>query len=384
MKVLIVSHLWPRSDFPHLGIFVADQVAELAKSCHVSVVAPVDRTIRWEEISLRELLGGFERYRARSSPEFLQVSAIRPDVVSFRAGVFRQKFALSAAERLSRALDRVTLEGTDVVHAHTIFPDGLACALWLQDRKIPLLVTAHGSDVHSMAGGVKRSLGYLLKRADWLLPVSQSLGDQLIELGAQPVRIQVMPNGFPSGLFENLDDSHRDTRRLVYLGRLGSVKRVDLLIRALVYCDSGIALEIAGDGPERGRLESLAGSLHLQNRVRFLGNISRPEIPRFLSGAALMCLASEKEGWPTVIYEALACGTPVLATEVGGIPEALSSPELGTLVSVNVSPKELAAQITTSLQRTWNRQFIRQHALEYSWESLSAELVALYHRSLES
>jgi len=380
LRVLIVSHLWPRADFPHLGIFVADQVAELANHCYISVVAPVDLTHYGEELALRELTSLMPKYRARSQPEFLPFGGLIPRVIPFRGRFLRKTFAVSTARNLCRALDHNKLDQYDLVHAHTLFPDGLACAFWLENKSIPLVITAHGSDVHSIPSGVRKALPAILKRADRLIAVSRSLADKLIALGADPARISVLPNGFSADLFDRIPDIVRERRKIVFLGRLGAIKRVDLLIRALAHCPPDAVLEIAGDGAARSHLESLTRELNLHQRVKFLGMISREEVPRFLAGAALMCIVSEKEGWPTVIFEALACGTPVLATAVGGIPEALAKPELGNLVPADISPPELADQIESALMKEWDHAAIHQYALQYSWEAISSRIYQIYQQ----
>jgi len=378
LNVLVVSHLWPRADFPHLGIFVADQVAELAKRCQVSVVAPVDLTHRSDEIGPKEILAGLPQYRARAQPAFIPVNEIKPQVVTFRAAPFRQALALATARNLAKALEPIDPAQFDLIHAHTLFPDGLACSLWLKNMSIPLVITAHGSDVHSMPPGVKKALGHLLDRADLMIAVSRSLSESLIRLGARPDIVHVLPNGFAADLFDLPSPPPRVRRKIVFLGRLGAVKRVDLLIRALTHLPPDIHLGIAGDGAERRSLESLVAALRLNQRVRFYGVISRQDIPPFLAGAALMCLISEKEGWPTVIFESLACGTPVLATSVGGIPEALADPGLGMLIPPDISPEKLAAQILTALDKRWDHVAIRRHALNYSWKAISARLFEVY------
>jgi len=163
---------------------------------------------------------------------------------------------------------------------------------------------------------------------------------------------------------------------------LGPPKRVELLISALARCRDDIVLDIAGDGPWRRKYEALVRELGLEDRVRFLGMMSHEDVPLFLAQAALMCLVSSKEGWPTVIFEALACGTPVLATAVGGVPEALEDPRLGTLVPADVSPERFAAQIEAALDSDWDHQFIKAFAFQHSWDELTDKLMALYQNLL--
>ncbi len=93
-----------------------------------------------------------------------------------------------------------------------------------------------------------------------------------------------------------------------------------------------------------------------------------------------MSLVSEKEGWPTVIFESLACGTPVLATAVGGIPEALADPNLGTLIPAEIDPEKLSMQVQAALDRRWDHAAIRRNALNYAWPALASRIFELYQK----
>ncbi len=382
MRILVVSHLWPRTDWQHLGTFVSEQVISLSGKCDVSTVVPVDKTVRMEELVLSEVFRGFSRYRKRVRPELLKMGEVEPIRIYFRRNLLLNRFTGQAAQNLSNVLATASLPKFDVVHAHTIFPDGLACALWLEGKTVPLVVTGHGSDIHSLSNSAKNVLGPLFERADALVPVSRFLGDKLERLGAEAEKIFPLPNGFPGDQFSDVGPLERDLNKIVFLGRLDDVKRVDLLIRAVALCDSEIKLDIAGDGRRKKEYQTLVSQLGIGNRVRFLGMISRQEVPKLLAGAALLCLVSTKEGWPTVIFESLACGASVLATAVGGIPEALQDPKLGRIVPADITPESLAEEIDSALQNKWDRQYMIKHAFQHSWDKITDQLLILYDNLL--
>jgi glycosyltransferase involved in cell wall biosynthesis len=384
LRVLVVSHLWPREDWCHLGTFVSEQVAALSRRCDVSVAVPVDRTIRREELSPGQLLAGLSKYRRRRSPRLLPVEGITLRTVPFQGNILRERFASGTAKNLSSALSTELTDRPDLVHAHTVFPDGLACAYWLEEKKTPLVVTAHGSDVHSASPGVKKALEPLFRRADLLIPVSRFLAERLIEFGAPADKIRVIPNGFPDALFRDLDATAREVKKIAFLGRLDDVKRVDLLIRAMAHLPEEIQLEIAGDGSRRNQYQALTERLGVAHRVRFLGMLRRDKVPRFLSRAGVMCMVSRKEGWPTVLFEAMACGTPVIATAVGGIPEALEDTKLGTLLPLDLSPKELAQALEKAISTDWDREYIRKHAFSHSWDRIADQLCEHYENLIQA
>ncbi|MFH1862236.1 MAG: glycosyltransferase [bacterium] len=383
MRVLLISHLWPREDAQHLGIFVYELAAQLRSECDLKAVVPVDRMLRGEEASIREFCTGLKRFRRRTRPLLRHLDDVELRVAPFKALIPRGSFAGATAQRLGKALQNSVKEPVDIVHAHTLYPDGIACAHWLQNSNTPLVITVHGSDVHTMPHGVRLCLPLLFQRTNRFIAVSRFLADTLIDLGADERKIRVLPNGIDGQLFKNVNFDGRDQNRIAFLGRLGSIKRVDLLIRALSLCDAKISLDIGGDGPQRSALQQLVRKLGLEDRVVFHGAIARKSVPAFLAKAALLGMVSRMEGWPLVIYESLACGTPVLATAVGGIPEALQDPRVGVLVAPDCAPDELAQKIQSSLQIPWDRQFMRLQALQHTWQSIAQDTVALYRELSE-
>ncbi len=383
MRVLFISHLWPRKGAIYLAAWVPEQIAALAAKCEVSIVAPVDRTIRREEVNFSGLFSGFRGYRERAYPELMTLKDIPIETRPYYGIIPRKIFAKTTAKNLEKALSNVSLDGIDLVHVHTLFPDGIACARWMADKKIPLVATTHSNDVPADLGVLKEAMREFFRRVDALIIVCRKQGEQLEAIGADPERIHFIPNGFLAATYQNIDDSERNSRRIAYLGRLHPVKRVDLLIKALAECPSDITLEIAGDGPEEKKLKFLARNLNLQDRVRFLKAVPREKIPQFLAETALLCIVSDREGWPTVINEALACGTPILSTAVGGVPEALQDPKLGTLIPVDISPGQLSKKIVSCLAINWDRQYIREHAFRFTWEKISTQILDLYRHVLD-
>ena len=137
----------------------------------------------------------------------------------------------------------------------------------------------------------------------------------------------------------------------------------------------GLQLYILGEGPYREELEKLIQGLGIGSQVHLVGKRPNNELRLWFSAAAISCLASSREGWPNVITESLACGTPVVATQVGGIPEILNSSELG--VFVDKTPRSIAAGLELALHKNWDRDAISKKALARTWETVAAELEQL-------
>jgi len=161
----------------------------------------------------------------------------------------------------------------------------------------------------------------------------------------------------------------------VSVGSLIESKGHHLLIAAVAELARSfpqLRLYILGEGVYRSTLEQLVREKNLQHRVFFFGNRPNGELNLWFSAADLSCLMSSREGWPNVVSEALACGTPVLATRAGGIPEIISSPELGMFVERNV--QSIAVGVERALTKPWNRAEIARHSRSRSWDAVAREV----------
>jgi glycosyltransferase involved in cell wall biosynthesis len=125
-----------------------------------------------------------------------------------------------------------------------------------------------------------------------------------------------------------------------------------------------------GEGPSRKELEGLVASLGLKEHVHFVGDVAHHELCRWYNAADIFCLASSREGWPNVVLESLACGTPVVATEVWGTPEIIRSDDIGLLTKR--TDQDIANALERALERTWNYDVIRDYAASHTWERVAA------------
>ena len=138
-----------------------------------------------------------------------------------------------------------------------------------------------------------------------------------------------------------------------------------------------MVLIIAGEGPERGRLEGLVSALGLGGRVRLPGAVHHEELPAWYQAADLFALASSREGWPNVLCEAQACGLPAVATRVWGIPEIIHSERLGVLVD-DRSAEGLRTGLEAALSRPWDRALIESEGRARTWSRVAEELAAVF------
>jgi glycosyltransferase involved in cell wall biosynthesis len=232
---------------------------------------------------------------------------------------------------------------------------------------------------------------WTLEHAASVITVSAALKDVMLGLNIDPGKIHVIPNGVDVERFRYLARSEaRDKLRLpgnaeilISVGALIPAKGHHLLIRAFAQValqHPTLQLHLLGEGAYRPELERLVRQLGLQERVQLPGKRPNEELQLWFSAADLSCLASAREGWPNVITESLACGTPVVATRVGGIPEILHKPELGVLVEPRID--SIASGIEAALSKKWDRGAISRITRERTWEVVAAEVEKVLAQSI--
>jgi len=267
----------------------------------------------------------------RPGAERLQFLNARSSVV--RVGLpirrFRQLYGVAAVPKIART-GRV-----DLVHVHlgedlVIAP----LARWAAWRAgVPLVATVHCSLVHTLVGHDARSTilrgiggpmeSWLLRSASAVLVLSERIADRLVACGVPRSRVRVSPLGIELNGFTGPRPpaSTQRGRRIVYAGRLVREKGVQELIAAFgTLATPGAGLIIVGDGPDRATLEAAARRVASGHRIRFVGAVPHDRIRAFLQQADVVVLPSWYEERGRVLLEAMAVGTPVVATRTGGVP----------------------------------------------------------------
>jgi glycosyltransferase involved in cell wall biosynthesis len=215
----------------------------------------------------------------------------------------------------------------------------------------------------------------------------------MLRLKVAEEKILVIPNGVDVAKFypvpkeearKKLGVPHK--RVLLSVGHLVPEKGFDLILQALKllveeWHEEHLYLVVIGDGRLRKELEQMVAGLNLEAQVSFVGNVPHQELHLWYSAADLFCLASSREGWPNVLLESLACGTPVVATDVGGIPEIIRSEQIGLLTQR--SAREIAAGIARGLNRPWQSDAIIEYAREHTWERVALSVLQAFTSALQ-
>jgi glycosyltransferase involved in cell wall biosynthesis len=386
ISLLTVTTLFPNEVQKTHGIFVETRLRKVLASGEA--VARVLAPIPWLPAFLdHESLGPIHRVPYHSVREGLEIYHPRYLVVP-KIGMAVTPLTLYRAMR--RALRRIIDSGqeVDIIDAHYFYPDGVA-AVWLaQEFDLPVVVTARGTDLSLIPNFAipRRMIQRAAAKADGLITVCDALRDSLVRLGVSAERIEVLRNGVDLDLFRPIERVQARVRLGISRRTLGSVghlierKGHHHVIQALVEMPD-TDLIIIGNGPERRSLETLASQLGVHNRVRFLGSIDQIQLREVYNVLDALVLASSREGWANVLLEAMACGTPVVASPVWGTPEVVTEPEAGVLM-----PTIDAAGVVAAVKRLFEtppeRSATRRFAEGFDWASTTRGQVALFREVL--
>lgn len=383
IRTLLFSTLYPSSIRPGHGIFVETRLRQLLGSGKVEtrVVAPVP----WFPFK-NKAFGEYALHAAVPKNEIrngIQISHPRylllPKIGMNSAPASLARTGLLAAQQLiSEGFD------FDLIDAHYFYPDGVAATLIGKALGKPVVITARGTDINLIPQFQKPREMILeaARDADVVITVSGALKKSLVEIGAEEKKITVLRNGVDLELFSPFDRNLArnkiavDGYVIASVGNLIPEKGHDLVIKALPEL-SDATLLIAGKGPYQRELEALATSLNVADRVRFLGSVSQTILCILYSAADCLVLASVREGWPNVLLEAMACGTPAIASNVGGVPEIISKAEAGRILSARTEQAVLAS-IRELRANPPCREVTRAYAEQFGWQSITDSQLRLF------
>lgn len=387
MNILSFTTLYPNGAQPVHGIFVENRLRRLAESGKVSltVVAPVP----WFPFSSKAF-GGYAAYAKVPAREvrygieiFHPRYKVIPKVGMNLAPALLARGARETVRRLVRE------RGIQLIDAHYFYPDGAAAATLATELGLPVAITARGTDLNLIPHFPvpRRKIEQAARRADALITVCDALQKPLLDMGIDPGKIVTLRNGVDLELFRPLDRMAArnrwgaDGRTIVSVGGLVERKGHHLVIEALKSLP-GASLLIAGEGEERPALERQITALGLTGRVRLVGQVAHDSLPSLYSAADALVLASSREGWANVLLEAMACGTPVVATDVWGTGEVVAAPEAGALIK-DRSAVAVAAGLKALFGNPPERAATRAYAEGFSWDATTQGQLRLFERLVQ-
>ena len=383
MKILTFSTLFPNSEKPGHGIFVETRLRHLVASGAVEarVVAPIP----WFP-STNPRFGTYARFAKAPRHELRHGIAVAhpryPVIPKIGMNLAPALLAQAAKPAIARMID----EGYDfdLIDAHYFYPDGVAAAMLGRYFNKPLVITARGSDITLFPQYAlpRRMIMWAAKRADAVITVCNALRDEVVAMGVEAERVVSLRNGVDLDLFQPVERTPNPMFTLLAVGHLVPVKAQDLIIGALTLLP-GVRLVLAGDGPDRAKLEHLARELKVSERVTFLGAVPQAQLRNHYGAADALVLSSSREGWANVLLEAMACGTPVVASRVYGTPEVVAAPEAGVLMGER-SYQGVADAVNALRANYPDRGATRRYAERFSWDDTTNGQLQLFGKVLAS
>jgi glycosyltransferase involved in cell wall biosynthesis len=375
LKVTMVTPIFPIPAQPYRGHSEYEIVLALAKRADVSVICPFPRYPKWFQPT----------YDHR-----------QPDLSYSPPGVTTQYFEYPALPGVTRSINGLVcaryLEPyfrasmPDVACNFWLYPEGYATVAVARRLGIPSVIGSIGSDLNRFADPLSRWLTKLaMKRATFVVTKSDHLRQRAIGMGISASKVRTIRNGCNPAVFHLRDRGaaraqlaiDENAELVLFVGRLDTAKGIEELLEAFASLANRrprLRLSFVGDGPGGKHLRSKAKHLGLEGRVILKGALSSQEVAHWFAAANVLALPSYNEGYPNVVIEALSCGRPVIATNVGGILELVNE-ESGILIAPRDS-RALAGAIEKAMDRRWDEHSISEQ-FRRGWDEAADELLRI-------
>lgn len=396
VRIVCIATMFPNPRMPVHAQFVKQRLDALSDKADLIVISPIPwfpgegylaRYANRGRIPSQTHENAYPTY----FPKFFSIPAILKPLDGVFLAYAVWKFIVSHGLR----------EKIDVLDCHLAFPEGFAGALLSRWLGKPYVVTLRGHDInelHRFPVRIRQVL-FALGHCARYFGVARALVDGAISLGAPPEKGYASTNGVDTARFRpTAKDAARRMlgldcakRHMLSVSHLVLRKGVDVLLRAHALLRAAgrtdLCLIVVGKGGEEGdceaELRALASELGITESVVWAGPVLNTDLHLWYSAADVFCLASEKEGWPNVILEAMACSTPAVAHRTWGVPEIVTGPDLGILVETR-EPAAFADAIGRALGQAWDPARLRGYALEHTWDKVAEGLAGHFQAIVKS
>ena len=387
-RLVFVSNLFPDRSQPYFGLDNATVLHALVREHGWDIRVIGARP----SISPGDYLGKVSRWTAREGDEVFQPRYV-PTPYAPKIGGLANRVLMREALRGPLRELRKTF-AFDVVLASWLFPDACAVAELATSMSVPSVLITQGSDTHQyLAMPVRRrQILRAIERCHGVIARSGDLAKRLASAGADASKLHTIYNGVHTDVFHPRDQA--EARRelgldpaanvFLFVGNFLPVKNPALLVRAFARYretsgDHTSVLLMAGKGPMQAEMAALADSLGIAASVRQTGPLTSRQIAQHMTAADALCLSSVNEGLPNVILEAMACGLPVLSTNVGGIAEVIDESRGVLVPEGELAP--YAAALLRVLQLRSHRDAIATYGSHFTWPRAAGEYDALLARA---
>jgi teichuronic acid biosynthesis glycosyltransferase TuaC len=388
-KLLIISSLYPNEAQPRHGIFTENRMRNLIKlkEVEIRVVSPVP----WFPTK-SNWIGKYSVFASvPRTDERYGIKIVYPRYpVLPRIGMTLSPLLMTGA--LIRPIQKLIKSGYDfdIIDAYYLYPDGVAAVLLARYFRKPVIITAYGTDINLIPQYLlpRRMIQWAGRYASGITSVCQALKEELLKLGIQDKAVRVILHGVDINLFRPPNDRAAIRAKLglscptlLSVGHLIERKGHHIVIKSLTNLP-GMKLLIAGDGEAELDLKRLAASLGVSNRIQFLGHVHQKDLPTYYGAVDALVLASSREGIANVLLESMACGTPVIATNVWGAPEVITTPDAGILIP-DRTPEAVSRGVNDLFASYPERSATRRLVEKFTWDRTSEQHITLINEIMK-
>ena len=379
MKILSFSYCFPNLSNPAWGMFVFQRLAALGRQEELQVCSPVP----WFP-----LLAG--KHDKNSLEESWQGLVVQRPTFFYIPGILKNLDAHFYARGLRHWLKELCRSWKpDVLDAHFVWPDGVGVAALAREMDIPYVITLRGKLYECLkVSSQTQQCTEALRGASAVISVSNKLADEARKMGVSEDHLFVIPNGVDKEVFYPREKTEcrqalglpvKD-RLLVTVAHLGHRKGHHEVIQALAGLPDDVRLVIVGGAAQGGtpeKLKAVAREVGVEDRLILTGPQPYEKIPLYFSAADASVLASYREGCPNVVLESLACGTPVVASDVGAVPDILPVPDVGRIVPLQ-TVEPLREALADLLNRSWDVAEVVQDSRVPGWDRVAQEVQSVF------
>lgn len=394
MKICIIASAFPSSASDIRGKFVHEMAREIVKLGHnVTVLAPYSSKSDNEYVLDGVKVKRFNYFFPEKMQQICEGAGV-PANINKNIIVKSQVMTLVLASIFKLLKEKGKF---DIIHVHWPLPMAFAAILYKKLYGVPFVMSFHGAEIYlAKKYHLTKLLRYVVKESEGGGTNSEGTRKAALSCGIPSSKLRVLPTCIDANFFKPVnvkkDNKHF---RIISVGRFVERKGFVYLIEAvslLIKKYPNILVEIVGDGPDKGTLEKLIRELGVENHIKLIGNISNNELLHLYNKSDLFVLPAiidskgDTEGLGVVYLEAMACKTPVIGTNVGGIPDIIINNQNGLLIPQKDS-KALSEAIEYIIKNPKKRKLFAKKGYEtvhkkFNWSSVAREYVSLYHRVL--
>ncbi len=396
MKVLLLTNLFPSPNNNTAGIFITNRLKS-AKEFGIECVpyallakdSPLVRLIK--KLLLKKPDSFISENYTIENVQYKYIRT-RRDIIDL--SLMALKFWSNMFSiRTCKNLEKINaLYNVNVIHAHGMYkysPAGLIAMYLSEKYGIPFVITLHGSDINYDMPKKRKAYVKTLEKASKCIFVSNALLQKAVSYGYSGQNAVVIPNGYDPEVFKSMDKEtvrkdlgiHRNNSKYVgFVGNLEYVKRADKLpeiFKNIANNLPNVKFIVIGDGTLMASMKEQLANLD----VFFTGKLPQRDVAKWMNAMDVMILPSRNEGFPTVVNEAQACGTCVIGSNNGGIPEAIGFEEY-TVEDGDDFEKRMAKKVVEILKNGYDSERLINKATNFTWDKIVEKEIEVYRESI--